>query len=634
MKWFLDRKIGAKQILSFASVLSLTILLAAFALVKLASVRAATVDITEHQIPAMQSLSDLRAGLFQYRISEMSYVFTEDPDERSLRMANMQKGIAAVTAAMAELDPQASSVEERKLLAAIQQDISHCQTETQTILDMIQSKKTPDAIAEVQGSAQGNFTQTMDDIQAELDFKVEGATEASRASARTYHSAQGWVVGMSVFSVALGLFLAVFTTRLISGPVQEVVQVAQQIAAGDLTHEDLSIHARDEIGELAHSMNEMQGNLRAMIGSVSQSIERIAAASEELSANAAAQAEGADAQNDRTNQVAIAMQEMSMTVVQVAENSEHASEAARKAADTARQGGLIVEDTLAKMHGIADSVEQTAKKVEDLGRSSHEIGEIIGTIDDIADQTNLLALNAAIEAARAGEQGRGFAVVADEVRKLAERTRRATKEIAEMIQNIQRETRDAVRVMHAGTQQVQLGVESTTRAGASLREIIQTSEAAGCMVAMIATAASEQRSASNDISSNMEQIAAITQSSAAGAQESARAAHELSSLAMDLQGMVGKFKIDWNSSEPETPSEPGDPLIESWNAESRNAESRNAESADYDSWHHRGGPGEGAFRAEPADQESLPAAQRHGGPAGSPSGDNAFSATAGSDTVP
>ncbi len=548
MKWFLNRKIGAKQLLSFISVLTLTVLLAVFALVELAAVRAATVDITEHRIPAMQSLSDLKAGLFRYRISEMSYVFTEDPDERQLRTANMETGMKAVEKAIGELQPQVASPEERKLLATIQQDIDQCKAETRSILAMIHNKNTPDAIAEVLGTAQGNFTQAMDDIQAELDLKVRGVTDAGQVSAHTYKISRWWVAGMSLFTVGLGLFLSVFTTRLIAGPVQQVALVAQRVAAGDLTHEDLTVHAEDEIGELARSINEMQANLREMIGSVSVSIERIATASEQLSANASSQAQGAGVQKDQTDQVAEAMQGMSLTVAEVAENSSRASEASRKAADTARQGGVIVDDALVKMRGIAESVAQTAKKVEGLGQRSNQIGEIIGTIDDIADQTNLLALNAAIEAARAGEQGRGFAVVADEVRKLAERTRRATKEITEMIQSIQTETQGAVEVMQTGTQQVKLGVESTARAGASLREIIQTSEAAGDMVTAIATAAAAQRSATEEISANIEQIAAITKGTAAGAKESAKAVHELSTLAMDLQAMVGKFKVSWVAS--------------------------------------------------------------------------------------
>jgi methyl-accepting chemotaxis protein len=554
VKWFLDRKIRDKQLISYMSVLTLTVLLAVFAVVKLAAIRAATVDITEHRIPAMQSLSELKAGLFQYRISEMSYVFTEDPDERQLRTAKMETGMEEVKKAIAELEPQAASPEERKLLAAIRQDIEQCKSESQTILTMIGNKKTPDAIAEVLGTAQGNFSQAMDDVQAQLDLKVQGAEDASRANAHTYKSSQWWVVGMSLGTVGLGLFLAVFTTRLIAGPVQQVALVARQVAAGDLTHEDLTVHAQDEIGELARSVNEMQTNLREMIGSVSISIERIATASEELSANTSAQAQGAEMQTERTGQVATAMQEMSSNVTQVAESCNRAYETSRKAADTARQGGMIVEDTLVKMRGIADSVGQTAKKIEELGKSSHQIGEIIGVIDDIADQTNLLALNAAIEAARAGEQGRGFAVVADEVRKLAERTRKATKEIADKIQSIQTETQSAGLAMQSGTQQAKLGVESTTQAGAALREIISTSEAVGEMVRTIAAAATQQAASTEEINLNIEQIAGITQGTASGARDSAKAVNELSSLATSLHSLVSKFKVSW-SGNPQPQSE-------------------------------------------------------------------------------
>ena len=409
VKWFLDRKIGTKQLLSFASVLALTVILAAFSVVKLAEVRAATVDIADHRIPGMLSLTDLRKGLFQYRVAEMSYVFSNDPDERDLRTANMRTGTDIARKAMAELEPQVASEEERKLLDAVHHDVDQCQAETQTIRGLISNNKGPDAIAEVLGTAQGNFSQAIDDIQAELDLKVQEAKNASQASASVYRSSQWWVTGMSLVTIGLGLFLAFFTTRLIARSVQQIVLVAQRVAEGDLTHEDLIVHAEDEIGELARSINEMQGNLREMIGSVSVSIERLATASEELSANASSQAQGAGVQTERTDQVAVAMQEMTQAVSQVADNSNHASEASRKAADTARQGGIIVEDALVKMNTIADSVAQTARKVEDLGKSSNQIGEIIGTIDDIADQTNLLALNAAIEAARAGEQGRGFA---------------------------------------------------------------------------------------------------------------------------------------------------------------------------------------------------------------------------------
>ena len=389
-----------------------------------------------------------------------------------------------------------------------------------------------------------NAVARMEDTLSVEDAEHVSRMQDRKKMAQDINKRTLWILFASVLAgIIVGGIISVVTTRRITRPISTVVAAMHRIVQGDLSGEDLEITTDDELGDMAQSANGMQQSLREMIGSVSAGAERIAAASEELSATAAEQAQGAASQKDQTHQVAASMQEMSSTVGQVAENSNKASEASRKAADTARLGGRIVEDALSKMRAIADSVGQTAKKVQELGKSSNQIGEIIGVIDDIADQTNLLALNAAIEAARAGEQGRGFAVVADEVRKLAERTSKATKEITAMIQNIQTETKSAVEAMESGTKQVALGVESTTQAGSSLHEIIKTSEQVGDMILLIATAATEQSSATEEINSSIEQIAKITEESAAGTQESAKAVGELSNLATHLHALVGKFKV-------------------------------------------------------------------------------------------
>jgi methyl-accepting chemotaxis protein len=199
------------------------------------------------------------------------------------------------------------------------------------------------------------------------------------------------------------------------------------------------------------------------------------------------------------------------------------------------------------MHGIAGSVQESATTIQQLGKSSDQIGKIITVIDDIADQTNLLALNAAIEAARAGEQGRGFAVVADEVRKLAERTTKATKEITEMIAAMQSETRKAVEKMKTSTENVERGVGITTEAGKALDDIIKTAESLGDIIAQIATAVTEQESATDSVNASVDRIAQIASSSAAGATESAQACQALTRLATEMHQLVAQFQVGTES---------------------------------------------------------------------------------------
>jgi methyl-accepting chemotaxis protein len=235
---------------------------------------------------------------------------------------------------------------------------------------------------------------------------------------------------------------------------------------------------------------------------------------------------------------------MSASVTEVSTSSQQAADAASEAAETARDGGQTIEQSLASMRNIAESASNVAGRVGALGKRSEEIGKIIAVIEDIADQTNLLALNATIEAARAGEQGRGFAVVADEVRKLAERTTKATKEIASMIQNIQSETRLAVQAIEVSGREVDAGIERTVVAGKALHQIIEMADHVGAMIAQIAAAAARQSTSMQAINSNVTQISNLTKESSTAAHQTAKACSDLSNLASDLQQMVSLFKID------------------------------------------------------------------------------------------
>ncbi len=412
-------------------------------------------------------------------------------------------------------------------------------------LELHRADKNKEAIALCMSPEAGEIRRATNDAIAALLKRQEYLSETALAEQQAAQS-QAHIL-LAVFGLT-GLFggvlISVWVPATLSRTITSMMTVIHEIAANNLSVEDLHISSQDELGRAGGALNAMKNNLRGLIQTIARTAEHVASASEEISSSANQQAQSAETQKSQATQVAVAMQEMSSTVHEVSDNSNRASEAARQAAETAREGGTIVDDSLAKMRLIAESVSATAGKVEELGKSSDQIGRIIGVIDDIADQTNLLALNAAIEAARAGEQGRGFAVVADEVRKLAERTTSATKEVAQMVENIQNETKNAVSAMHAGTEQVQAGVHTTSRAGDSLKQIIQMSEQVGEMITHIATAAAEQASATEQVNQNVEQISRLVNESAIGAQQSAKACQDLSGLALDLQKTVASFNLD------------------------------------------------------------------------------------------
>ncbi|MBI3815124.1 MAG: methyl-accepting chemotaxis protein [Nitrospinae bacterium] len=301
--------------------------------------------------------------------------------------------------------------------------------------------------------------------------------------------------------------------------------------------------SEDEMGMLGSALNKMKNHLRDMVIGVRRDTEKVASGVDEMLKIVSATAGGAEKQNQQVTQIVISMGEMSSTVVEVAKNSSEAAKSAKEAMEAAADGGKKVEATVKGMTQISKSVEESVKAIGELGKSSDEIGKIIAVIDDIADQTNLLALNAAIEAARAGEQGRGFAVVADEVRKLAERTTKATKEIAGMIKRIQGGTVEVVRSMEDGTREVKKGVELSNSAGESINRIVRLVENVTEMINQIATATEEQSAATEEITSNIEDISTVCKETTAGTGKSSEAVNRLKGLAKNLQELVERFKV-------------------------------------------------------------------------------------------
>jgi methyl-accepting chemotaxis protein len=325
-------------------------------------------------------------------------------------------------------------------------------------------------------------------------------------------------------------------------PVEEGAEALTRMASGDLTVRVQGVYQADH-RKIVESINTVADSLEGALRDVSEAVSASASASSQISSSTEEMAAGAQEQTSQAGEVASAVEEMTKTILENSRNAAVAAETAKEARQNAERGMAVVAETVDGMKRIAEVVQLSAGTVRELGKSSDQIGEIISVIDDIADQTNLLALNAAIEAARAGEQGRGFAVVADEVRKLAERTTKATKEIAGMIKKIQADTSGAVASMEQGTGEVEKGKELATRAGSSLKEIVEVSKKVTDMVTQIAVASEEQSSASEQISKNVEAISKVTGETAQGTQQIARAAEDLNKMSDNLQRMVGRFML-------------------------------------------------------------------------------------------
>lgn len=360
-----------------------------------------------------------------------------------------------------------------------------------------------------------------------------------------YHHLLGVIAVIVCIIMLLAALVSRFTIHRLFIPLNRMHDLLKDVAEGngDLTKR-LDYGKADEIGEMCVSFNTFMEKLHSVISAVSGVTGQLAAAALQVSTSSERVAHGTSRVSSQSASVATATEEMAATSTDIARNCVLAVTEARNTTESARAGVTVVESTITTMNIISQRVADAALTVETLGRRSDEIGEIIGTIEDIADQTNLLALNAAIEAARAGEQGRGFAVVADEVRALAERTTRATRTIGEMISAIQSETGIAVASMKQSVNDVAVGTKEARRSGEALNEILQQVGDVTSQLNQIATAAEQQTATTHEISGNMVRITDVVRETADGTQDSAAAAVQLNRQAQDLKALVGQFRLN------------------------------------------------------------------------------------------
>ncbi|HTY35521.1 MAG TPA: methyl-accepting chemotaxis protein [Bacteroidota bacterium] len=549
MRWFYDLKISVKLLSGFGCVALIAAFIGYQSVSSLRELAAADTKMYVNMTEPLGEMSDMIENFQQVRVSYRDCILARNSTEQQKYAEALKDYEAKLQAASTKFEKTILSQEIKD--AYKQFTVAHesfIPLENR-IVELAQANKKAESIALLRDEGSIKLAKAQQAAMANLvDLKVAAAKKTAEGNAALSDSALTTVLIVLGLGIALSVALGLFMARLIGNPVRVLAGQAEIIATGDLTVE-VTEGSRDEIGQLSNAFRKMVTSLRDTIGRVGEASSAVASASNQISSSTEEMAAGAQEQTSQAGEVASAVEEMTKTIVENSRNAGNTADTAKHARLAAEQGGKVVEETVAGMNRISDVVNQSAETVKALGKSSDQIGEIIGVIDDIADQTNLLALNAAIEAARAGEQGRGFAVVADEVRKLAERTTKATKEIASMIKKIQEETVGAVNAMEEGTKEVEKGRALADKAGQSLKEIVDVSQKVTDMVSQIAAASEQQSSASEQISKNVEAISTVTAQTANGTQQIASAAEDLNRLTDTLAHLISGFKLSADATE-------------------------------------------------------------------------------------
>ncbi|QEM67122.1 methyl-accepting chemotaxis protein [Geobacter sp. FeAm09] len=540
--WLKNLSIGAKLIMSFLLVLLLTVFLGIFMIGRLNLVRTSAEDVAQKQVPGILSVARISDLFGSLRRGELLMVVSNNPEDIDKYIKRNQETAEKLRKEQAAYEKMIDTDEERKLYGEFTKALQLYLAETPKVAEMALQNKDIEAGELIRGASSKYFNQALKALDATVENQAKQTTTESRGMATISSAARTWVMIALAVCIAIGLLEAVILARLFSAPLRSLAHKADQIASGDLGVE-IELDSRDEIGQLSAAFGAMVKNLRELIGKVMETAAHLSSAAAQVSATATQMSTGTEEVAAQAATVATASEEMAATSSDIANNCHMAAGGAQQAAATTSKGFEVVKNTVDGIRQRGDGTRANARIVESLGERSDQIGAIVATIEDIADQTNLLALNAAIEAARAGEQGRGFAVVADEVRALAERTTRATKEIGDMIKAIQGQTKEAIVSMEEGVKGTERGAAEAAQLETALNEILEQVNAVTMQVSQIATAAEEQTATTSEITNNIHMITQVVHDTSRGAQESAAAASQMAQQAEHLQTLVRQFRL-------------------------------------------------------------------------------------------
>jgi methyl-accepting chemotaxis protein len=534
--------IAPRAFLGFAFIALLVIVLGVFAVNRMSIIRQASVDMDSTQLPSVTQLSVVTENVLRLRILSFRVLVNREPSglqEAQTRIAALVDKVRTAQASYAALP---AGPEERALYQTFATTLDNYLQAQNQMMELSRQDKVDEMRSLINTRIKDGTDQMGEQLNKLIAINAADAKAASIQAGEYYDSAITGIVIVAVVAAMATVLLALLLTRSIVTPLNRAVLAAQTIADGNLS-KTIEVDGNDEPARLLQALASMQTNLRKTIEQIAGSATQLGAAAEELSAVTEEASRGLQQQNNEIEQAATAVNEMTAAVEEVARNAVSTSEASNQSTQAAREGRDQVVKTVDAIQTMTHDVQNTAHMIEGLATQGRDIGKVLDVIRAIAEQTNLLALNAAIEAARAGEAGRGFAVVADEVRALAHRTAQSTQEIEKMVAGIQNGTGEAVSSMQQSNQRTQSTLEMARAAGVALEQITQSIHQINERNLVIASASEEQAQVSREVDRNLVNIRDLATQSAAGANQTSAATHELSRLAVDLNAMVARFVI-------------------------------------------------------------------------------------------